>query len=231
MWFLLWNVRMPPIVLGYYRNLGSLRYGNEYCVEFDAVWEKLSFSSSTEAYFNHAVITARRLVYGILKKTNQCTAVACEPMAILGDGWRWFSCLLIWRRPGATGSSRRAGALREEVSHRLRWLLSLREVFSKPSTDGPNRLPDETGASRKGTLSASFISVIVSQWWRSNTIRLDIERPMAWAVALVACRARSVPLLRSLSEAASRPASSLASILAWSTAIECSADAACPAAE
>ncbi len=33
---------------------GSLRYGNEYCIE-DAVWEKLIFSSSTEAFFNHAV--------------------------------------------------------------------------------------------------------------------------------------------------------------------------------
>ncbi len=30
-------------VLGYCRNLGSLRYGNEYCVEFDPVWEKLFF--------------------------------------------------------------------------------------------------------------------------------------------------------------------------------------------
>ncbi len=50
--------------------------------------------------------------------------------------------------------------------------------------------------------------------WCSNTIKLDIERPMAWAVALVACKARSVMLLRSLSETESRPASSLASILA-----------------
>ncbi len=40
---------------------------------------------------------------------------------------------------------------------------------------------------------------------------------MAWVVALVARRARSIGLLRSLSEAASRPASSLASILAWKT--------------
>ncbi len=35
------------------------------------------------------------------------------------------------RRPGATGSSRKAGALREEVSHRLRQLQSLCEAFSK----------------------------------------------------------------------------------------------------
>ncbi len=94
---------------------------------------------------------------------------------------------------------------------------------TKPSAAGPNRLLDETGASRKGTLSASFISVIVS---------LDIERPMAWAVALVARRARIVALLSSMSEAASSPVSSLASFLAWktwSTAIECSAEAVCPA--
>ncbi len=79
---------------------------------------------------------------------------------------------------------------------------------AKPSTAGPNRLPNETGASRKETLSASFISVIVSQRLCSNT---------TWAVALVVRRARSVALLKSLSEAASRPASSLASILGWKT--------------
>ncbi len=49
----------------------------------------------------------------------------------LRGGWRWFSCLLSWRRLGAIGSSRRAGALREEVSHHLIRLLSLREAFSK----------------------------------------------------------------------------------------------------
>ncbi len=66
-------------------------------------------------------------------------------------------------------------------------------------------------------LSASYIFAIVNQRWRSNTTRLDNDSPVAWAVALVACRARSVLLVRSLSEAASRPASSLASILAWKT--------------
>ncbi len=49
----------------------------------------------------------------------------------LRGGWRWLSCLLSWRRPRATGSSRRAGAHREEVLHRLRLLLSLREAFRK----------------------------------------------------------------------------------------------------
>ncbi len=78
---------------------------------------------------------------------------------------------------------------------------------AKPSTADPNRLSDEIGASRKGILSASFISIIVSQRWRSNTMRLDMEL-IAWAMALVARRARSVALLRSLSEAESRPASS-----------------------
>ncbi len=46
-------------VLGYYRNLGSLRYGNEYSVEKSTLsMGIIFFSSSTEAYFNHAVITA-----------------------------------------------------------------------------------------------------------------------------------------------------------------------------
>ncbi len=53
-------------LLGYYRNLGSLRYGNEYCVE-RCCMGKTIFSSSIEAYFNHAVITARRLVHIGLK--------------------------------------------------------------------------------------------------------------------------------------------------------------------
>ncbi len=48
---------------------------------------------------------------------------------------------------------------------------------AKPSTAGPNRLHEETGVSRKGTLSASLISAIVSQRWHSNTTRLDNERP------------------------------------------------------
>ncbi len=54
--------------LGYFRNLGCQRYGNEYCVEYRRYMGKnYFFSSSTEAYFNHAVITARRLVLVGLK--------------------------------------------------------------------------------------------------------------------------------------------------------------------
>ncbi len=49
----------------------------------------------------------------------------------LRGGWRWLSCLLNRRRPRATGSSRRAGAFREEVLHRLRSRLSLCEAFCK----------------------------------------------------------------------------------------------------
>ncbi len=41
-------------VLGYYRNLGSLRYGTSTASK-DVVWEKRIVSSSTEAFFNHAV--------------------------------------------------------------------------------------------------------------------------------------------------------------------------------
>ncbi len=38
----------------------------------------------------------------------------------LSGGWRLLSCLLSRHRPRANGSSRKAGALREEVSHHLR---------------------------------------------------------------------------------------------------------------
>ncbi len=89
-------------------------------------------------------------------------------------------------------------------------------MTSEPPQSPPQLV--QTGClTRKGNLSASFISVIMSQRSHSNTTRLDIDRPIAWVVALAACRARSVMLLRSLSEAASRPASSLARILAWKT--------------
>ncbi len=49
----------------------------------------------------------------------------------LRGGWRWLGCLLSRCRFGATGSRRRAGLFVEEVSHRLRWLLSLRESLSE----------------------------------------------------------------------------------------------------
>ncbi len=78
---------------------------------------------------------------------------------------------------------------------------------AKPSTAGPNRLPDRSV--EKGGQSSLF-----HLHHREPEVVLDIERPMAWAVALVARRARSVMLLRSLREAESRLASSLASILA-----------------
>ncbi|KAA0705287.1 5-hydroxytryptamine receptor 3A [Triplophysa tibetana] len=80
---------------------------------------------------------------------------------------------------------------------------------AKPSTAGPKRPLAEVGASRKGTFSASLISVSVSQRWRSRTTRLAIDLPIAWAVALVTRRARSNGLLSSLKGALSVPDSSL----------------------
>ncbi len=49
----------------------------------------------------------------------------------LRSGWCWLSLPLSLCRFRATGGSRRAGAFWEEVSHRLRWFLSLREAFCK----------------------------------------------------------------------------------------------------
>lgn len=63
----------------------------------------------------------------------------------------------------------------------------------KLSTAGPKRPVGETGVSRKATLSASLISM-----------RLAMDLPMAWAVALVARRARSIALRRSLKAVVSR---------------------------
>ncbi len=41
-------------LLSYFRNLGSLRYGNEY-----SKYGKIPFFPFAEAFFNHTVITAR----------------------------------------------------------------------------------------------------------------------------------------------------------------------------
>ncbi len=44
--------------------------------------KKKMFSSSTDAYFNHAVITAHRLVHVGFKKKKKSTAVTRKPMAM-----------------------------------------------------------------------------------------------------------------------------------------------------
>ncbi len=150
------------------------------------------------------------------------------------SGWHWLSCLLSLRRFRATGSSRRAGAFQEEVLYRLRRLLSLREAFRKALHSWSKQAAWRDWSVEEGNLVRLFHlhhrePEVAFQHYQAGHWSL-----MAWAVALVAHRARSIGLLRSLSEAASRPASLLASILAWktwSTSIECSAKAACPAAE
>ncbi len=69
-------------ILGYYRNFGSLRYGNEYCVEFRRCMGKNIFSSSTEAFSNHAFYNCTWIDSCRIKKTNQCSAVAHKPMTM-----------------------------------------------------------------------------------------------------------------------------------------------------
>ncbi len=99
---------------------------------------------------------------------------------------------------------------------------------AKPSTAGPNRPVGETGESRKGTLSASLISVRFSHRWRSSTTRLAMDLPIAWAVILVAHRARSVALRSSLKAAGFGLDSSMErrsfSWNTWRTAMEWSAE-------
>ncbi len=104
---------------------------------------------------------------------------------------------------------------------RLRWLLirhRLRATGSSywddfcasvkrsanPSTAGPKRPLGEIRASRKGTLSASLISVSMSHRWRLSTTRLAMDLPIAWAVVLVARSARSVPGQRCAASDSSR---------------------------
>ncbi len=50
---------------------------------------------------------------------------------------------------------------------------------AKASTAGPNRPVGETGESRKGTLSTSFISVRFNHRWHSNTTKLAMDLPWA----------------------------------------------------
>ncbi len=65
---------------------------------------------------------------------------------------------------------------------------------AKPFTAGPNRPVGETGESRKWTLSASLISVRFNHRWHLSTTRLAMDLLIAWAVILVAHKARSVAL-------------------------------------
>ncbi len=81
---------------------------------------------------------------------------------------------------------------------------------------GPKRLVGETGEARKGTLSASLISISVSHKWCSSITRLDMDLSIAWTVALVVHRARSVMLRSSLKAVGSRPDTSMLwRSLAW----------------
>ncbi len=130
------------------------------------------------------------------------------------SGWRWLSWLLSQSRIRATGSIRRAGVFREEVSHRLRRLLSLRESFRKALHSWSKQAAWRDRSVKEGNLVHLFHLHHREPDVAFQHYQAGHRPPVAWAVA---CRARSVALLRSLSEAASRPASSLASILAWKT--------------
>ncbi len=106
---------------------------------------------------------------------------------------------------------------------------------AKPSTAGPNRPVGETGESRKGILSASFISIRFNHRRRLSSKRLAMNLPIAWAVILVAHRARSFTQYSSLKAAGFGLDSSIERrSFAWKTcrtAMEWSAEAACPADE
>ncbi len=73
---------------------------------------------------------------------------------------RWFSYLLSRHRSGATGSSRRDQRLVRKCQIAWYDFWAYMKCSAKPSTAGLTRLPDETGALRKGTLSVSFISIV-----------------------------------------------------------------------
>ncbi len=103
-----------------------------------------------------------------------------------------------WRSLGRLGSLRRSGALWHEVSHCLGQLLCRSEALCEPFHK-----------SRKGTLSASLISLSIKHRWRLSTTRLAMDLTIAWAVVLVAHKARSVHLRSSLNAVGSGPASSM----------------------
>ncbi len=97
----------------------------------------------------------------------------------LRSGWRWLSWLLRWRR--FMGNSRRAGAFLKNC--RIVWddfWASVKRSV-KPSTAGPNRLPDETGEPCPPLSSPS-------SWARGGVPTLSGWTTTArWPGALVAC--------------------------------------------
>ncbi len=81
-------------VLGYYRNLCSLRCGNEYCVEISTlVWEKKKFPLQLKPI---SITQLKLHVIGSckVKETNQCTAVASEPYTARHSPPNWEGRLI-----------------------------------------------------------------------------------------------------------------------------------------
>ncbi len=147
----------------------------------------------------------------------------------LRGGCRWFSCLLSRRRSGATGSRERAGAFREEMSHRLRRLLSLREAFSKAIHSWSKQAAWGDQSTEEGNFVHLFNlrhrepEVVLQHYQSGHQTPDGLGGSFLWRVEPGLSRS-SGPW----------EASSLASILAWKTwskAIEWSAEAACPATE
>ncbi len=89
------------IILGYYRNLGSLRYGNEYCVG-DAVWEKIFFFLFNWSLFNNAVKLHvhwfMQCYIIVILLVALLSSVACElaPLRIVLLCWGFFNLFLLF---------------------------------------------------------------------------------------------------------------------------------------
>ncbi len=111
-----------------------------------------------------------------------------------GNGRCRFRGLLSRRSPGATLSSCWAGALGQEVSHSLWRLLCLREALSESfhhrskEAAGGNWSIKEGDPVRVLDLRQHEPQVALEHY------RLAIDLPMAWAVVLVARKARSMLL-------------------------------------
>ncbi len=99
------------------------------------------------------------------------TLYLADPQEVGAQGWLAVGLAVCWVGAGLGRLEAAEELVRLGRKCRIAWedFWASMKRSAKPSTADPDTLPDKTRVSRKGTLSASFISFIVSQRWHSNT--------------------------------------------------------------
>lgn len=147
---------------------------------------------SVQRYLRPGTLTLRREVLSLVRALSTLRRWLWLSSCRCWLGWLLSRhCLLVTRfcRAGALG----------QVLHGLRRFLRCNEALGQAIYCGGRR-DRWWRLVRKAVLSASLILVRFNHKWCFGTTKLAMDPLMAWAVAFVACRARSVVLQRSQNE-------------------------------